>query len=298
MRSGGRKERDMKQKRRLMVDVARDWQLYVFLAAPLAFILIFHYYPILGLQIAFKSYSGRLGIWGSPWIGFANFAKFFSSYYFWRVLTNTLLLSLYTIAVSFPLPIVLALIINSIRSKRIGNIAQTIATLPHFISVVVLVGIMLQLFNSRNGLYGNIMMALNGSYPPDPFQSPANFRYFYLWSDVWQNAGWNSIVYIAALSGVDETIHESAMIDGATRFQRVLHIDIPSILPTIVIMLILRTGSVMTIGFEKVFLMQNGVNLSTSEVISTYIYKVGLSASGNTDFSYATAIGFFNSIST
>lgn len=275
--------------------IKRDWQLYLFLVLPVAYIIIFAYVPMGGLIIAFKNYMPRKGIFGSEWVGFSHFNEFFSSLYFKRTVTNTLVLSVYSIVVGFPLPIILALMLNSVRSKKFKNIVQTIVTLPHFISAVVLVGILFQIFNSRSGLYGNILLKLTGSYPNDPFSLPSNFRHFYVWSGVWQNFGWGSIVYLATLSTVNPDLHEAATIDGASRIKRVIHIDIPSILPTIIILLILRTGSIMSIGFEKIFLMQNGVNLSVSEVISTYVYKVGLAA-GKTDFSYATAIGLFNSV--
>lgn len=273
-----------------------DRQLYWFMLLPVVYILLFHYVPMLGLQIAFKDFQPRLGIWGSEWVGFSNFAKFFSSYQFKRVVPNTIILSVMTIAASFPIPILYALMLNSLRAERFRKVTSTITNMPHFISTVVLVGILMQLFNARTGLYGTIVMNLTGSYPQDLFKSPSNFRQLYVWSGVWQSFGWDSIIYTAALAGVSPDLHEAAQIDGATRFQRVLHIDFPSILPTIIIMLILRSGSVMSIGFEKVFLMQNSLNLSASEVISTYVYKVGLAASGNTDYSYSTAIGMFNSV--
>lgn len=277
-------------------DMRRDWQLYLFLALPVAYILLFAYVPMGGLVMAFQDFSIRKGIFGSDWIGFDNFIKFFNSYQCWRVIRNTLVLSLYTIIAGFPIPICFALMINSLRGERFKKFSQTIVNLPHFISVTVMVGILFQLFNSRTGLYGVIGEALTGAYPPDLFASASNFRHFYVWSGIWQEFGWGSIIYVAALSSVDPSYHEAAEIDGATRFQRVLHIDFPSICPTIIIMLILRMGSVMSIGFEKVYLMQNSLNLQTSDIISTYVYQVGLAASGNSDFSYATAIGFFNSL--
>ena len=208
---------------------------------------------------------------------------------------NTVVISLYTILCSFPLPIIFALVLNSTRSRKFRTVTQTIVTMPHFISVVVLVGILLQIFNSRTGVYGTLMESIIGAYPEDLFSKPANFRHMYVWSGVWQQFGWNSIVYIAALAAVSPELHEAAQIDGASRFQRMLHVDLPAILPTITIMLILRMGSVMTIGFEKVYLMQNSLNLTASEIISTYVYKVGLSSAGTTDLSYSTAIGLFNS---
>ena len=274
--------------------IKRDWRLYVFLLIPVAYILIFAYYPMLGIQIAFKKYSAVGGIWGSKWVGLANFQKFFKSYQFQRVLANTLRLSLYSLVFGFPVPILFALLANTVNSARYKKITQTIVNLPHFISVVVLVSMVNPVFGSRTGLYGLIGQALTGSYPPDLFADANSFQHLYIWSGVWQNFGWNAIIYIAALTSVSPDLHEAAQIDGASRLQRVIHIDFPSILPTIVIMLILRVGQIMNIGFEKTFLMQNSLNLARSEVISTYVYKQGLT--GKTDFSYSTAINLFNSV--
>lgn len=286
----------MHPKRRLWSDLRRDWQLYLFLLIPVVYIIIFAYVPMGGLQIAFKDFAARKGIFGSPWVGLKHFKKFFSSVYFGRTVGNTLALSAYSLACGWPLPIIVALMLNCYRSQKVKSITQTIMTLPHFISVVVLVGMMFQMFSARNGIYGAVIFRLTGTRPADPFATPSNFRHFYLWSGVWQDFGWGSIIYLAALAGVDPSLHEAATVDGASRFKRVLHVDLPTILPTIVIMLILRFGNIMSIGFEKVFLLQNDLNLSYSEVISTYVYKVGLSGGGKTDFSYATAIGFFNSV--
>ena len=278
-------------------DPRRDWQLYLLLLVPIIYIVIFKYVPMGGLVIAFKNYKVRKGIWGSDWVGFDQFVKFFQSYQFKRVLVNTLVLSLYALVVSFPFPVLFALMINSVRNEKFKKITQTIVNMPHFISVVVMVGILFSVFNSSTGIYGNLYRMITGSNSaPDLFGSAANFRHFYVWSAVWQHFGWDSIIYTAALSSVDPSYHEAAQIDGATRFQRVIHVDLPTIIPTIVTMLILRMGSVMTIGFEKVYLMQNSMNLSTSEIISTYVYQVGLSAKGVGDFSYATAIGLFNNV--
>lgn len=286
----------MHPKRRLWVDLKRDWQLYLFLLIPIAYIIIFAYVPMGGLQIAFKDFAARKGIWGSSWVGLKHFKKFFGSAYFSRTVGNTLALSAYSLACGWPLPIIVALMLNCFRSQKVKNVTQTLMTLPHFISVVVLVGMMFQIFSARSGIYGAVIYKLTGNRPADPFATPSNFRHFYLWSGVWQDFGWGSIIYLAALAGVDPALHEAATVDGASRFKRVLHVDLPAILPTIVIMLILRFGSIMSIGFEKVFLLQNDLNLSYSEVISTYVYKVGLSGGGKTDFSYATAIGMFNSV--
>ena len=277
-------------------DLQKDWQLYLFLLVPVIYILIFKYAPMGGLVVAFKDYKVRKGIWGSDWIGFENFIRFFNTYEFWRVLKNTVILSVYTLIVSFPFPILFALMINSVRNERFKKITQTIVNMPHFISTVVMVGILFSVFHNRTGLYGNLMHAITGVWPENVFSSPANFRHFYVWSAVWQHFGWDSIIYTAALSSVDPSYHEAAQIDGASRFQRILYVDLPTILPTVITMLILRMGSVLTIGFEKVYLMQNGLNISASQTISTYVYQVGLSAKGNGDFSYATAIGMFNNV--
>jgi putative aldouronate transport system permease protein len=280
---------------KLWLRIRRHWQVYVFLFVPIVYLLIFHYYPMTGIQLAFKDFIYKKGIWGSPWVGLRNFTKFFNSFMFSRVVVNTVSISLYSMIAGFPIPIIFALLLNSFRHERFKRSIQTITYMPHFISVVVLVGMLFQVLNPRSGLFGTVAHALTGSYPKDILGSAANFTHLYVWSDIWQNFGWGSIIYLAALSGVSPELHEAATVDGASRFQRVLHIDIPGILPTAIIMLILRTGSIMTVGFEKVLLMQNTLNLSRSEVISTYVYKVGLTAS-IPDYPYATAIGLFNSV--
>jgi len=281
---------------RRLKDATRSWQLYVFLLIPLIYILVFCYYPMAGAQIAFKKYNMTKGIWGSDWVGFDNFMRFFASYQFRRIIVNTLIISFYALLASFPVPILLALGLNSMRSERYRKFIQNIIYIPHFISVIVLIGILYQLMNPRTGVYGMVYSLFNmGEYAPNLVGKANTFRHFYVWSGVWQNMGWSSIIYIAALSGVDRELHEAAQIDGASRFRRLLHVDIPHVLPTISIMLILRMGSIMSVGFDKVYLMQNNLNLVKSEVISTYVYKVAM-ASGTSDFSYATAIGIFNSI--
>ncbi len=270
------------------------WQLYVFLVIPVIYIILFNYVPMLGIQLAFKKFNARLGIWGSPWVGFDQFVKFFTSYQFTRVIKNTLTISFYGLLAGFPLPILLALVLNSIRSNRYKKFVQTVTYLPYFISLVVLVGILTQMLNPRIGLVANLFGLLSGQEAPDLMSNPGAFPHIYVWSGVWQSMGYNSIIYIAALSGVDTELHEAAEVDGASRFQRVIHIDLPAILPTAAIMLILNAGQIMNIGFDKPYLMQNPLNLSSSEVISTYVYKVGIASSTN-DFSYATAIDLFNS---
>ena len=272
-----------------------NWQLYLFLVPSVIFIIIFAYVPMAGIQIAFKRYEFNLGIWGSQWIGFGNFKRFFDSYQFGTILWNTVSLSFYSLVASFPLPIIFALVLNSFTGYKFKKIVQTVSYMPHFISTVVIVGMLVQLFNPRTGAIGSVYTFFTGSLIHDLLGRPAAFPHLYVWSGIWQSIGWSSIIYISALSGVDEELHEAAQIDGASRFQRVCHIDFPSILPTATIMLILAAGNIMNVGFEKAFLMQNSLNISKSEVISTYVYKVGLTIGGG-DFSFATAIGLFNSV--
>ena len=288
-------QRTIRRNNKLWTRICRHWQIYVFLILPIAYLLIFCYYPMTGIQLAFKVFDMKKGIWGSPWVGFDQFIKFFNSHMFKRVVLNTLSISFYSIFAGFPIPIIFALLLNSFEHERMKRSIQTITYMPHFISVVVMVGMLFQIFNSRSGLYGSFVHLLTGDYPKDILGAAKGFIHLYVWSGIWQQFGWGSIIYLAALSSVSPELHEAATIDGASRFQRVLHIDIPSIIPTAIIMLILRTGSIMTIGYEKVLLMQNTLNLSKSEVISTYVYKVGMTAS-IPDYSYATAIGLFNSV--
>jgi len=280
----------LKRKKRI-----KHWQLYLFLVIPIVLVFIFNYIPMAGIQLAFKKYNMNLGIMGSPWIGFDNFKKFFRNYQFWRLLKNTLTLSLYGMLAGFPIPIMLALLLNSMNNLKYKKFIQTVTYMPHFISTVVMVGLIIQVFNPRIGLYGIIYSAVTGNNAPDVLGSASAFPHIYVLSGVWQSMGWNSIIYMAALAGVDAELHEAAQMDGASKFQRILHIDLPSILPTAIMLLILNAGSIMNIGFEKAFLMQNNLNLRSSEVISTYVYKMGLeSATG--DYGYATAIGLFNSV--
>lgn len=276
-------------------DYLTNWRLYLFLLIPLIYIIIFAYIPMAGVQIAFKKYDFTKGIWGSDWIGWDNFVRFFSAYNFTGILRNTVVISFYSLLIGFPIPIIFALLINAFPGRRFKKFVQTISYMPHFISTVVVVGMILQLMNPRTGAFGVIYTAITGNIMPDAFSMPGAFSHIYVWSGIWQSMGWSSIIYIAALAGVDSEMHEAAQIDGASRFQRVLHIDFPSIMPTAVIMLIMAAGNIMNVGFEKVYLMQNNLNVSASEVISTYVYKVGMSI-GTGDFAFATAIGLFNSV--
>jgi putative aldouronate transport system permease protein len=269
--------------------------MYLLLLVPLVWLLVFKYYPMLGAQIAFKRFRASQGIWDSQWIGFANFIKFFKSYQFGRVLSNTLLLSIYQLLAGFPFPIIFALLLNTLNSQSYKKFIQTVTYLPYFISIVVMVGILLQVFNPISGIYGRLAFSLTGKAAIDLFGKAQIFPHLYVWSGVWQNMGWNSIIYLAALASVSPELHEAGKIDGMSRFMRIIYIDLPAILPTITVLLILNFGRIMSLGFEKVYLMQNSLNLGRSEVISTYVYKVGLAVGGG-DFSYATAIGLFNSV--
>ena len=282
-------------RKQIKKSIRKNWQLYIFLLLPVVYILVFKYLPMGGVVIAFKDFKMRYGIFGSEWVGLEHFKRFFSTYQCAKVIKNTLIISLYSLVAGFPIPIIFALMMNCVRREKLKKVVQSVVCLPHFISTVVMVGIIFQLFNPRTGLYGIIAEAITGVYPSDINASPDGFRHLYIWSGVWKGFGWGSIIYTAALAGVDPTYHEAAQIDGATRLQRIWHIDLPAIAPTIITMLILRVGDIMSVGFEKVYLMQNGMNLAASEIISTYEYQVGLGGS-STNFSYAAAIGLFNSI--
>lgn len=279
--------------RKIKQSFSRYWQLYLLLAIPVIYVFIFSYIPMAGIQIAFKKFSAREGIWGGKWVGFDYFIKFFSTYKFWQILRNTLVISAYQVIAHIPLPIILALCINCIRNKAYKKTVQMLSYMPHFISTVVMVSMLMQLFNTRSGLIVLMFRAI-GIEIGDIFASPAAFPHLFVWSGVWQNAGWGTIIYLAALSSVDPSQHEAAIVDGASRFQRCLYVDLPVIIPTMVILLIMDMGRVMSLGFEKVYLMQNDLNISASEIISTYVYKIGLT--GSADYSYSTAISFFNSV--
>lgn len=271
--------------------LSKNWQLYVFLLPVLIFFFIFNYIPMYGVQIAFKDFIAVEGIWGSPWVGFEHFTRFFESYYFWRLLRNTLSLSIYELAL-FPLPIILALSLNELDNGKFKKWSQTITYAPHFISVVVLIGMVVIFLDPVSGLFNRVIEFFGGE-AIHFLTSPRWFRHVYVWSGIWQSLGWSSIIYIAALSGINPELHEAATVDGATRLQRIRYINIPGILPTIVIMLILRIGSFMSVGFEKVLLLQNSLNASTSTVIQTFVYETGLLGG---QYSFAAAVGLFDSI--
>lgn len=248
-----------------------------------------------GLQIAFRDYSFKAGIWGSEWVGLENFKNFISDRQFTRLLINTLRVSIYSTTIGSLIPVILALTINIMKPGFFKKAVQMVLYVPHFISVVILVGMLMQLINPIIGLYGTIAQALTGTRPGDILSIPSAFPHIYIWSGIWQNAGWSSIIYVAALANSDQQLHEAAQIDGATRLQRVWHIDIPTILPTFIILMIMDVGSIMDVGFEKVFLLQNSANLSYSQVLSTYVYEKSF-GSGLPDFSFSTAAGLFNSV--
>ncbi|MFD2701942.1 ABC transporter permease [Paenibacillus shunpengii] len=254
-------------------------------------LLLFAYIPMYGIVIAFKDYSPALGIGGSPWAGLKYFEKFFNSYQFDTTIKNTLILSLYSLA-TFPIPIMLALMINQMRENRFKRFFQTVTYMPHFISTVVMVGLLLILLSPSTGLIGHIYR-LFGAEAPNLMGSPGLFSSVYVWSDVWQHTGWDSIIFIAALSAVSPSLYEAATMDGASRWQKIWYIDLPMLMPTAVTLLILRVGSLLGVGFEKVYLMQNNLNISSSEVISTYVYKIGMLSS---QYSFSSAINLANTI--
>ena len=274
--------------------ILAHWLLLALLLIPLAWYIIFCYVPMFGVQLAFKNYKVKLGIWDSPWADplLRHFSRYFSSYYAWSTIWNTLAINLGCLAIGFPAPIILALMLNEINSLRFRKVLQNITYIPYFLSIVVVVS-MLKLFtDQRYGVF-NMMLQAMGMKALPLMESEKYFRPLYVLSNVWQNMGWNAIIYIAALAGVDSALYEAATVDGASRWQKIIHVSLPCILPTIVTMFILRIGQLMTIGFEKALLMQNDLNIGTSEIISTLVYKNGIQKS---DYSYATAVGLMNSV--
>jgi multiple sugar transport system permease protein/putative aldouronate transport system permease protein len=271
-----------------------SWQLYVLLIIPLAYLILFKYGPMYGAQIAFKDYRITQGIWESPWAGLKHFRRFVNSFDFWMLIRNTLALSFYELLAGFPVPIILALSLNYVGKSGFKKTVQMITYAPHFISTVVMVGIILQFLAPRFGLVNLVIQAFGGE--SINFMGRVRWwRSIFVWSGVWQRAGYGSIIYLAALSSIDPQLHEAAIVDGATKPQRIWHIDLPGIMPTAVILLILNIGRILNIGFEKVLLMQNSLNLPVSEIIDTYVYKIGL-ASPTVNFAYPTAIGLFRSV--
>jgi putative aldouronate transport system permease protein len=258
----------------------------------MAWYILFKYVPIYGVQIAFRRFNPTAGILGSPWVGDLYFQQFFKSFYFWILIRNTLFLSLYQMAVGFPVPIILALIINEIRSGKYQKFIQNVTYIPHFLSLVVVVS-MLNIFSDPSSGLFNRIGAIFGAAPQDYMAKVAYFRPLYVFSTVWQMMGFNSVIYIAALTAIDPAMYEAAIIDGASRFQKIIHISLPCLLPTIIILFILRIGSIMEVGFEKAYLMQNAVNQDSSELISTFIYKNGIQKG---QFSYSAVVEMFNNV--
>ncbi len=279
-------------KKRKATAIKKSIPLYVLLLPSAILLFCFAYLPLGGLVIAFKNYSPSLGIFESPWVGLQNFKQFFRSYQFPITIKNTLVLSLYGLVIGTPLPVALALMCNQMRTKMFKKVFQVITYLPHFISTMVMCGIILIILSPSSGLIANIFQ-LFGHEAPNLMGSAGAFKHIYVWSDIWQHLGWNSIIYLAALSGIDPTYYEAATIDGATTMQKIKYIDLPLIMPTIVILLVMSAGNILGIGFEKVFLLQNTLNITSSEIISTYVYKMGLQSS---QYSLSTAIGLFNTI--
>jgi len=275
----------------LRKNIMRHWQLYFVIALPLVYLVMFKYMPLLGSQIAFRKYSFTGGIWGSPWVGMDNFKRFFSSPDFTKLLWNTIALSLYNIVVTAIPPIVMAVALNYARWNWFGKTVQMVTYMPYFISTVLIVGILQQML-SLTGPLNNFIASVGGA-KIHFMGEPGLFRTLYVFSGVWQSTGYSAVIYLAALAAVDQELHEAAVMDGASIWRRIWHIDLPSIIPTAIIQLIMACGRILTMGYEKTLLMQNDMNLSTSDIISTYVYRVGLNGM---QYSYSTAIGLFQSV--
>lgn len=285
------KQSGMNKKNRFLKRLKKDYPLWLFVLPGIIITFIFSYVPLYGVQIAFRNFNPKLGFFGSPWVGLEHFKRFFDSPYFFTTIKNTFVLSLYSLIAGFPIPILLALILNSFRHKKYRKVIQTVTYAPNFISTVVMCGMLLLFLSPSVGIINNVIEFFGGN--SINFMAEKDYwRHIYVWSGVWQGMGWSSVIYFAALSSVSPELHEAAIVDGATKFQIVRYIDFPSIIPTATILLILSCGSILSVGFEKVFLLQNDLNLSVSQVISTYVYKVGLI---DNNISYSSAIGLFNS---
>jgi len=277
-------------------DIRRDWMLYLFLLPVIANFVIFHYIPMYGLQIAFKRYNIGLGMMGSPWTGLTNLTNFFTSYYFWTFTKNTLIISLMLIVFGFPLPILFALLLNEVRHAGLRKASQTISYLPYFVSAVVLVGMIKQILQPGGGLVNNIILMFGGA--ENYFLgNPDYFRWIYLIMEIWRGTGFGAIIYIAAITGIDQELYEAGVMDGAGRLRRIWYITLPCIAPTIIILFILRMGGILNVGWQEILLLQNPLNADVSEVISTFVYKRGFGVGGgNPDYGYAAAVGMVNSV--
>uniref|UniRef100_UPI00403EFAF0 ABC transporter permease n=1 Tax=Paenibacillus sp. FSL R5-0519 TaxID=2921648 RepID=UPI00403EFAF0 len=270
----------------------RHWQLYLLILPPIAYFIIFKYVPMVNAVLAFKDYNVIKGIWGSPWAGTKYFELLFQNPAFITLIKNTLYISFYSLIVGFPIPILLALALNEIKNIRFKKIVQMVTYAPYFISTVVMVSIIMLFLSPRLGIVNTIAGAL-GFEAVNFLGEPGLFRSIYVFSDVWQGMGYSAVIYLAALAGVDPSLYEAAKVDGANRMQKIINVDLPGLLPAAVIILILSVGNIMAVGFEKIYLLQNPLNLPASEIISTYVYKIGLL---NANYSFATAVGLFNSV--
>lgn len=270
----------------------RNWFLYLMVSVPLVYVIIFKYMPMVGVQIAFRNYRVVDGMFKSPWVGLRYFKMFFDSPNFFPVLKNTILLSVFNLGVSFPFAIIFAVMVNEVRHKKFQKAVQLISYAPYFISTVVMVAMLMDFTNIRTGLINSILGAF-GIDPINFFGEAKFFRSLYVWSGVWQTTGYSAIIYIAALTSIDPTLYEAAKMDGATRMQKILYVDLPCLKPTIIILLIIGVGQIMNLGFEKAFLMQTPLNRDTSEIIATYSYKIAFESG---QYSFSTAIGLFNSV--
>jgi putative aldouronate transport system permease protein len=272
--------------------ILQNKDLYLFVLPGIVITFIFSYWPIYGAQIAWKQYTPRAGIWGSPWVGWMHFENFFKSPNAALIILNTFILSIYGLVAGFPVPIILALFLNAFRHKKYRKVIQTVTYAPNFISTVVMCSIIMLFLAPNTGAVNKIIGLVVPDFNINFMGEKSMWRHIYIWSGVWQGMGWSSVIYFAALSGVSPELHEAAIVDGATKFQRILHIDLPTIIPVAVMMLILSFGSLLSIGFEKAYALQNPLNLSVSEIISTFVYKQGIL---NPNQSYSTAVGLFNS---
>lgn len=281
-----------KHKQGFIAGVKESRALYLLMLPSIIIFLLFTYYPMYGVIIAFKNFTPADGIFGSEWVGLKNFIQYFNSYQFGLTIRNTIVVSLYTIVVTFPLPIFLALMCNQIKAKKFKKFFQVSTYLPHFISTVVMCGMLILFLSPSTGIISKLV-GLFGFELPNLMGSASAFPSIYVWSEAWQHVGWDSILYIATLSAVDPSLYEAATMDGAGKWKKMLHIDVPALMPTATIMFILRMGSVMSVGFEKIYLLQNTLNSSTSEIISTYVYKMGLISN---QYSLSSAIGLFNNV--
>lgn len=276
----------------LLKSIRRNWELYLLITPVVIYFFVFNYIPMYGVQLAFKDFTAKLGIWGSPWVGFQHFQRFFNSYVFMDLIKNTVGLSLYSLALGFPAPIILALAMNEVKRNSFKRIVQTATYAPHFLSTVVMAGMIIAFLNPRNGIV-NLLITMLGGEPVSFMTEAGLFKTIYVLTGVWQNTGWGSIIYMAALAGISPELYEAATMDGAGKMRKIWHINIPGILPAATILLIMEAGKIMSVGFEKVYLLQNSLNLESSEIIATYVYRVGLIGA---NYSFSTAVSLFNAV--